>query len=89
MYQSRPGGRHVELIRTHWEIASVTAGFVGVGLGFGDDDANARLIAAAPDLLAVAKLALRLCDPELVARDPTAASLKSLAEAAIKKAAPA
>jgi hypothetical protein len=42
--------REVRLKRVHWEIGSVETRR-GVAYVFGDDDANARLITAAPSLL--------------------------------------
>jgi hypothetical protein len=41
----------IDLLRLHWRIGSAVDG-KGVAFVFGDDESNARLIAAAPDLLA-------------------------------------
>jgi hypothetical protein len=50
--RDRPG-RKITLKRRHWEVGSLAleAGRTGVAIVFGDDRANARLTAAAPDLL--------------------------------------
>lgn len=47
------GPREVRLKRDHWEIGSETTRR-GVAYVFGGDDANAKLIAAAPELLELA-----------------------------------
>jgi hypothetical protein len=48
------GPREVRLKRDHWEIGSETTRR-GVAYAFGGDDANAKLIAAAPELLEACK----------------------------------
>lgn len=58
-YQAKPGPRELTFKRRHWVIGSTVTGH-GVGIAFGDgpgepDDANARLIAAAPDMLEALK----------------------------------
>ena len=47
--------RAIKLKRDHWEIGQESAPRAGVGIAFGDDEANARLIAAAPELLEALK----------------------------------
>ena len=46
--------RPVTLKRKHWKVGSNSTG-KGVALAFGDGDANARLIAAAPEMLEALK----------------------------------
>lgn len=53
-FRQRKGIRVVKLKRDHWEAAHPN-GF-GVAIIFGNDDSNARLIAAAPELLEAAEL---------------------------------
>ena len=53
-YIKKKGPRTVLLKREHWTIGSNPAN-EGVAFVFGDTDANARLIAAAPDMLAALK----------------------------------
>ena len=53
-YREKAGDREVRLLRTHWEVGH--PGGKGVAVVFGDDDANARLIAAAPDLLRACRM---------------------------------
>jgi len=48
-YEEFPS-REVLLKRRHWAVGQVNAPARGVGLAFGETDANARLIAAAPEL---------------------------------------
>lgn len=56
------GPRTVILKRRHWAVGG-GPGNKGVGFAFGDTDANAHLIAAAPDLLAfvMAQFASTVC----------------------------
>lgn len=55
---TRTGPREVTLQRRHWEIGQQELPHRGVGIAFGDTEANARLIAAAPELLDALKQAL-------------------------------
>ena len=50
---AEPAG--VNLKRAHWRVGQADAPARGVALAFGDDEANARLIAAAPDMLEALK----------------------------------
>jgi hypothetical protein len=47
--------REIALKRAHWLVGRLDNDKRGLALVFGDDDTNARLIAAAPDLLALAQ----------------------------------
>jgi hypothetical protein len=49
-FEEQTGPRDVRLKRRHWQFGQVHAPARGVGFAFGDDEANARLIAAAPEL---------------------------------------
>lgn len=49
--QPKDGPREVTLKRRHWEIGQVVHGDKGVALVFGDNDANAVFIAAAPTII--------------------------------------
>lgn len=53
--------REITLKRRHWAIGQVNAPAKVVGLAFGETDANARLIAAAPELY---EALCRLIPPE-------------------------
>lgn len=44
----KDGPRALTLVRTHWEIGQREVPHLGVGIAFGDDDGNARLMAHAP-----------------------------------------
>lgn len=57
--QADPG--ELKLRRAYWHVGQSQSPQKGCAFAFGDDEANARLIAAAPDLLE----ALRGADPEL------------------------
>lgn len=51
-----------------------------------ESDANARLIAAAPELLTLCKFGLsRFCDPHTLSYDPAARHYKATAEALLAK----
>lgn len=54
-FTAHTGPRDVTLKRHHFRVGQAGAPNRGVAIAFGDDEANARLIAAAPDLLTALK----------------------------------
>jgi hypothetical protein len=57
----REGNRNVTIKRLHWSIGG-GPNSIGVAIAFGDTEANAHLIAAAPDLLESLKEIVALTD---------------------------
>lgn len=108
VHVQKEGPRPTNLLRRHWEIGQSGPPHYGVAIAFGPEeegiepptDANARLIAAAPDLLAAAQTILADLDARIqqaprgmvpVFRgiaDLHAAIAKALGQRAVETAAP-
>lgn len=83
VYALTPDGRHVE--RGIATLLFDTDEYPD-GPAYLEDVANARLIAAAPDLLAVVMFALsKFTDPEQLRTDPASVRLKEMGEAVLAK----
>jgi hypothetical protein len=50
-FRERNPPRKIALTRKHWEVGQMSPPNFGCAIVFGDTDADARLISAAPDLL--------------------------------------
>ena len=77
--------REVLLKRRHWAVGQANAPARGVALAFGETEANARLIAAAPELYAALKDVLRIARAASIGVTGNAARIAK-AEAALAKA---
>src|SRR5688500_946066 len=82
-FYQQNGPREITLKRTHWLVGY--DGGKGVAIVFGHTDAHARLIAAAPELLAACEIVLEPIGIYTDGRDEREAR-RSIVRAAIAKA---